>query len=109
MKNSTRITILFFSILLITSCNNEAKNKSGSDSTQTAATDDHKHSYRCPMNCEKGKTYAEPGKCPVCGMALEHNDGEDNGLTYKMLYTSTPAQLSAEQTATLSFTPKVVG
>ena len=109
MKNSTRITVLLISILLITSCNNEANNNSGSDSTQTASTDDHKHTYRCPMDCEKGKTYNEPGKCPVCGMELEHYDGVDNGLTYKMLYASNPAQLSAGQAATLSFTPKVVG
>src|SRR5688572_11403563 len=109
MKNSARIIALLFSILLIAACNNEAKDKSGSDSTQTAATDDHKHSYRCPMNCEKGKTYNEPGKCPVCGMTLEHYDGEGNGLTYKMLYTSNPSQLSAGESATLSFTPKVVG
>jgi membrane fusion protein, copper/silver efflux system len=27
--------------------------------------------YRCPMDCEHGKTYAEPGSCPVCGMKLE--------------------------------------
>lgn len=107
--SSTRITVLLFSIFLMTACNNESKNESGSDSTQTAGTDDHKHSYRCPMNCEKGKIYAEPGKCPVCGMVLEHYDGEDNGLAYKMLYTSNPAQLSAGQAATLSFTPRVVG
>ena len=27
--------------------------------------------YQCPMDCEKGKTYDKPGKCPVCGMDLE--------------------------------------
>lgn len=26
--------------------------------------------FRCPMLCEGEKTYAEPGKCPVCAMAL---------------------------------------
>jgi hypothetical protein len=26
--------------------------------------------YTCPMGCENGKTYAAPGKCPVCGMRL---------------------------------------
>ena len=41
--------------------------------------------YQCPMDCEKGKSYTEPGKCPVCNMDLkeksasdkhEHKDGE---------------------------------
>jgi hypothetical protein len=26
--------------------------------------------YACPMDCENGKTYNEPGSCPVCGMDL---------------------------------------
>ena len=27
--------------------------------------------YHCPMDCEDGKTYDEPGQCPVCEMDLE--------------------------------------
>ena len=27
--------------------------------------------YICPMDCEKGKTYDQPGSCPVCKMDLE--------------------------------------
>ena len=27
--------------------------------------------YACPMDCEKGKTYPQPGTCPVCKMDLE--------------------------------------
>jgi len=27
--------------------------------------------YACEMECEPGKTYPEPGHCPVCGMRLE--------------------------------------
>jgi Cu2+-exporting ATPase len=26
--------------------------------------------YACSMKCEGEKTYARPGKCPKCGMAL---------------------------------------
>ena len=26
--------------------------------------------YHCPMKCEGGKTYDEPGNCPVCNMKL---------------------------------------
>jgi len=41
----------------------------------------HEDRYICPMDCEKGKTYAEKGKCPVCKMDLalketEHKDHE---------------------------------
>ncbi len=102
----TALSILFFSF---TACNNEASNKSGSDSTHTATNETHQHAYRCPMNCENGKTYDKEGKCPVCGMELEHFDGEDNGLTYKMHYVSNPATFNAGEAATLSFTPRVVG
>lgn len=27
--------------------------------------------YQCPMDCEKGKSYTKPGKCPVCKMDLK--------------------------------------
>lgn len=51
---------LLFLLILATaaSCNNSSK-------TQTATT------YQCPMDCEEGKTYEKPGKCPVCEMDLE--------------------------------------
>lgn len=46
--------------------------------TNEAVTQDttahHKHAhakYQCPMDCENGKTYNEPGKCPVCEMDME--------------------------------------
>lgn len=26
--------------------------------------------YHCPMDCEDGAMYDEPGDCPVCGMDL---------------------------------------
>jgi len=33
--------------------------------------------YQCPMDCEKGKSYTEAGKCPECNMDLkEHKAGE---------------------------------
>lgn len=34
---------------------------------------EHEHAtmYQCPMDCEDGKTYDEPGKCPVCNMDLK--------------------------------------
>jgi len=27
--------------------------------------------YQCPMDCENGKTYDQPGTCPVCAMDLK--------------------------------------
>ena len=49
--------------------------------SENGAPDEHDHGahapkkaaivYACPMKCEKTKTYAEPGKCPKCGMALK--------------------------------------
>lgn len=107
MNATRKFVFVLITSLSIMACNNDAAKSS--DSLQTASADEHQHSYRCPMNCEKGKTYDKPGKCPVCGMNLEHYDGgEDNGLTYKMQFASNPAQISAGQPAVLSFTPKAV-
>ncbi len=33
--------------------------------------------YYCPMQCEGDKTYDKPGDCPVCGMHLVREMGED--------------------------------
>jgi hypothetical protein len=33
--------------------------------------------YQCPMDCEDGKTYEEPGMCPVCKMDLKLKEPED--------------------------------
>jgi hypothetical protein len=105
IKNSIPV-IVVFSALLFTACNSNT-NK---ETKETAGTEEsHKHSFRCPMNCEKGKTYEKEGNCPVCGMKLEHFDGVDNGLTYKMQFASTPQTVEAGKSATFLFTPKVVG
>lgn len=47
--------LLFLGGMAFTSCENA-----------TAA----ETTYACPMNCEDGKVYEEPGSCPVCGMDL---------------------------------------
>ncbi len=72
IKKST-IKILFlglFSLMLSTACKNTKKEKE---------KDHHKEHaelvYQCPMNCEKGKTYTEPGNCAVCKMALKAKGG----------------------------------
>ena len=40
--------------------------------------------YQCPMKCEGDKTYAEPGKCPVCGMNLREIKKEAKLFTCPM-------------------------
>lgn len=108
MKIHIKLLILFAGMMsTFIACNND-KAGSGKEDSATA-NGEHQHSYRCPMNCEDGKTYDKPGKCPVCGMELEHFDGEGNGQDYTMKFTSNPAQFAAGQAATFSFTPKMVG
>jgi len=100
--------IVIISAFSFASCNSNTEAEVTKSATEALANAEHKHSYRCPMNCEKGKTYDKEGKCPVCGMQLQHDDGgEDNGLTYKMHYASSPSSLDAGKAATISLTPKV--
>ena len=94
---------------LLIACNNNSKSNATTTDTTIAKGDEHAHSFRCPMNCEKGKTYDKEGNCPVCGMKLEHFDGVDNGLTYKMEFASNPSTVNAGSGAIFSLTPKVVG
>jgi hypothetical protein len=63
------------------------------------------------MNCEKGKTYDQPGTCPVCNMNLEPMKAEvgANTAEYFTAFTANPAQLEAGKPAMLSFTPKIKG
>ena len=63
----------FFALIaaVSTSCSNQEKKADASE--QMAEV------YQCPMDCEDGKTYDKPGKCPVCGMDLEkveHSDAD---------------------------------
>ncbi len=65
MKNRT---ILFVSLAMFAfaSCSDATKSDAAAEgAAQTAAV------YQCPMDCEEGKTYDKPGKCPVCEMDLE--------------------------------------
>jgi len=65
---------------LLVSCSDAADHTedAGHDSVEHAmdhddeASDEHEHAvaYNCPMDCEDGKTYEEPGTCPVCNMDL---------------------------------------
>ncbi len=67
-KNATIIAILTISAFAFTACGNAESN----DTTNTEETTEvAEATYACPMDCEKGKTYSEPGSCPVCGMDLK--------------------------------------
>ncbi|MFN0214390.1 MAG: heavy metal-binding domain-containing protein [Saprospiraceae bacterium] len=67
--------------------------------------------YICPMNCEKGKTYDQPGSCPVCHMDLEpiKAEVEANKAEYFTEFVSAPSPLEAGKSGLMSFTPKIKG
>jgi len=67
MKKSILVLALFFGFSTIMfSCKNKE-----SQSAETELHAAHHDKYKCPMDCEEGKTYDEPGKCPVCKMDLQ--------------------------------------
>jgi hypothetical protein len=106
MKNFILVFILLGSMSII-SCND--KHAKHSAKTTNAAVPGAK--YICPMNCEDGKTYDEPGTCPVCNMDLEpmEIDESASSMKYFTQYSSKPEQLEAGKEAIMSFTPKIEG
>lgn len=82
MKTKVFFILLALAITFgITSCGNSEPKKETKQSVHEHKEDGtHKHVYQCPMNCEKGKTYDKPGKCPVCNGELkekhEHHKGD---------------------------------
>jgi hypothetical protein len=105
-----------------TSCSSDnSASSSSATNTPTEATAEHGdhehmheagaehsggHIYSCPMHPEV--TSDQPGKCPKCGMTLEHTDkAADNGKTYRMDFAATPTQLAAGKPVTLSFQPQI--
>lgn len=98
---------LALSIVLFNACKTD-HSKHNNAPSETAAPGTQ---YICPMNCEKGKTYDQPGSCPVCHMTLEPVKAavEANKSEYFTAFVATPAQLEAGKPALLSFTPKIRG
>ncbi|MFN0189231.1 MAG: heavy metal-binding domain-containing protein [Bacteroidia bacterium] len=77
-KSIIQSLAIVISIIVLQACNqtdNAAqKEKSDEPIVEIAHAD-----YQCPMDCEKGKVYHQPGKCPVCGRDLakvEHKENE---------------------------------
>ena len=77
-----KIVIILAIIASLTACNKSKTAEANTEATTTeATTESHEHkageahdekvAYVCPMDCEKGKTYDQPGKCPKCEMDLE--------------------------------------
>ena len=56
-------SLVFGLVLCFAACRNDPPNQLHHDPNYT-------HAYVCPMDCEKGKTYEQPGECPVCHMKL---------------------------------------
>lgn len=82
MKKSILLLALCLSLgLVFTSCKGEKKE--GAETTESHAAEKADMAmvdvYQCPMDCEKGKTYEEEGKCPVCEMALKKVEKEEEG------------------------------
>lgn len=70
---------LGFSVVIV-SCKEKKEDKieNHEDNHDDMAMHD---AYKCPMDCEKGKTYEKEGECPVCKMDLrkskDNHDSDD--------------------------------
>ena len=66
--------------------------------------------YQCPMDCEKGKLYDQPGSCPVCNMDLVAVAAPDASAlrTFNMTLAADPAEPAAGKPVKLTFTPAIV-
>ena len=85
MKSILKTALAIISIsatMSITSCGSETK-KEIMDVEHSEHSDSTANAYMCPMNCENGKTYSEPGKCPKCGMDLEQINNAENHEEHK--------------------------
>ena len=95
--------VLAMSVVAFNACKHD-HSKQNTQTTEAAAPGTK---YICPMNCEKGKTYDQPGTCPVCNMNLEPMKMEAGANTaeYFTAFAANPAQLEAGKPGMLSFTP----
>ncbi len=100
-----------FALALTVVAFNACRHDHSKQNTQTTEAAAPGTQYICPMNCEKGKTYDQPGACPVCNMKLEPVKAEtqSNTAEYYTAFTANPAQLEAGKPAMLSFTPTIKG
>lgn len=84
---------------LVSACNQKANQ-----------TEEHASgTYACPMKCEGATVYAEPGKCPVCGMDLRPVEGGQPATAYQMQITTQPEIPDAGKPVKLIMRPRVIG
>ena len=53
------------------SCSNASSETETSTTSETKTEEVVVAEYSCPMKCEKDKTHAHEGQCPVCEMDLK--------------------------------------
>ncbi len=82
-------------VMLAFACKNDPKTTANSTpSTNLTETPmPQKVVYICPMDCEQGKTYDQPGQCPVCKMDLEPATSEQ--LRHAVTEIATAAETSS--------------
>ncbi|HET9057367.1 MAG TPA: heavy metal-binding domain-containing protein [Chitinophagaceae bacterium] len=64
MKSIKKILLVVMALFCYAGINAQPKKEVTKKATADSVA------YRCPMNCEKDKTYAKAGRCPVCNMNL---------------------------------------
>lgn len=82
MKKTFLIFAFTAAVLSLSSCKSETKTTTDAttETTIETTTETPEMAYACPMDCEKGKTYAEKGKCPVCEMDLIASSNVDRAV-----------------------------
>ena len=79
MRKTFLITAFALATLSFTSCKSEVKTETTTEATTETTVETSEVTYACPMDCEKGKMYDAPGKCPVCEMDLvENHEGHNH-------------------------------
>ena len=75
----TIVMLLLLAMTVVTtSCKNSGEEKTNTETSLGAEKADlaMNDEYLCPMDCEDGKTYSEPGECPECKMDLKKVEKE---------------------------------
>jgi uncharacterized paraquat-inducible protein A len=82
MKKMSKCIVAALFMMSVISCSEAPKTQEATAPKQEVtapaqpAASETKVTYKCPMNCEKDKTYDAAGKCPVCKMDLAASDGK---------------------------------
>ena len=78
MKFKLFLSLVLFAGLYLSAC----KHDTPASKLPAATAESINVKYQCPMDCEKGKLYDQPGSCPVCKMdlkAVEAPNPEEHG------------------------------